>query len=294
MGFETAHVAMCTDGKLVEYVEVLLRSITKNTSVQVCAHIVVDIPETRYRLQRQLSHLLEEQINLSCDFVTFGGFDEGFLESNMRVVSDHPTDHAYMQNSMNFARLYLGELLPGEDKVLYLDIDTIVQGDIWQLFRVELGDEYPMAACPNYVRPFDQEMLDLNLLASHPRYDREYHGFNAGVMLANLAYWRKSGIAAEAKNLMVAHKNSESGLFRFGTQAILNILFYQKYLHLDGAWNLLLSRWTETTKKQLESAKIIHWKGPRKPWHEQAEHKEYWERYRGSQTKHHPLDSKTP
>ncbi|WP_405688271.1 glycosyltransferase [Streptomyces sp. NBC_01387] len=66
---------------------------------------------------------------------------------------------------MNFARFFLGELLPGEDKVIYLDIDTIVQGDIWQLFRVELGDPSPG---PGARTPPRQQ-------TSHPRWNRAIH-----------------------------------------------------------------------------------------------------------------------
>ena len=47
---------------------------------------------------------------------------------------------------MTLMRLELPELLPDKDRVLWFDVDTIVQADISELFTVDLGDCYFGAA----------------------------------------------------------------------------------------------------------------------------------------------------
>lgn len=69
---------------------------------------------------------------------------------------------------MSMMRLALPELFPGYDRVLWLDVDTIVRKDIGELFKADLGNCYMMAA---------EEPM---------RSKRPFMYFNVGVMLMDL------------------------------------------------------------------------------------------------------------
>ena len=59
-------------------------------------------------------------------------------------------------------RLFLPELLPDTDKILYLDIDMIVQGDVAELYRTDLLDT-PLAARDELVSFWNIEAI-VNLI----------------------------------------------------------------------------------------------------------------------------------
>ena len=78
----------------------------------------------------------------------------------------------------------LGELLPDLDKVLYLDGDILIRGDLAEFLDVDLGDNL-LAAAPDtgvlsFPRPIHSEVAAY---------------FNSGVMLLNLAKMRAEGYA---------------------------------------------------------------------------------------------------
>ena len=43
-------------------------------------------------------------------------------------------------NMTTYFRFFIAEMFPEYDKAIYLDSDTVVQGDISELYRTELGD----------------------------------------------------------------------------------------------------------------------------------------------------------
>ena len=73
---------------------------------------------------------------------------------------------------MSLLRLVLPEILPEEDRVLWMDIDTIVEDDITELFETDLEGCY------------------VGMAEEPIRSKRPFHYYNAGVMLMDLAKLR--------------------------------------------------------------------------------------------------------
>jgi lipopolysaccharide biosynthesis glycosyltransferase len=117
------------------------------------------------------------------------------------------------------------------DKLIYLDVDTLVQADIADFWKIDLGD-YTMGAIldsgktvacewggiPNY--------KELGLTA-----DTKY--FNSGVMLINPKKWREQNIAQEVMASLSKYKEH----VRLADQYGLNVVFATKWLELDPKWN---------------------------------------------------------
>jgi lipopolysaccharide biosynthesis glycosyltransferase len=117
------------------------------------------------------------------------------------------------------------------EKLIYLDVDTLVQEDISKLWNIELGD-YNVAAVqdlgktiackwggiPNY--------KELGLLA-----DTKY--FNSGVMLFNPKKWRIEKIDEKIFEALTIHKKH----VRLPDQYGLNLIFLNRWLELDPKWN---------------------------------------------------------
>jgi len=123
-----------------------------------------------------------------------------------------------------YYRLLLSSVLEEIDKVLYLDVDTVVTGDVSPLFELEL-DDYAVAAVKDVVPCFDDHRRTLSL-----PYDKDY--FCSAVMLVNLKYWREHN--AEAALLSFAKRDRE--VFCHDQDA-LNYVFKGSWYQLPPKWN---------------------------------------------------------
>ena len=91
---------------------------------------------------------------------------------------------------MALMRVALADILPNEDKVLSMDCDTLVVGDITELWERDLGDYYFSATR----EPFKC------------RWDDVY--YNTGVCMYNLKVMREDGIPEKLYRLINSNKMS--------------------------------------------------------------------------------------
>ncbi|MEY2903864.1 MAG: hypothetical protein RLY89_2970 [Bacteroidota bacterium] len=117
------------------------------------------------------------------------------------------------------------------DRLIYLDVDTIVKADISELWNTDIGD-YILAAAqdpgknvacewggiPNY--------KELGLSA-----DTLY--FNSGVLIFKPKIWREQNIAAQVMEALVKYKKH----VRLADQYGLNVIMVNKWKQLDPKWN---------------------------------------------------------
>ena len=113
---------------------------------------------------------------------------------------------------MSMLRLALPEILPEEDRVLWLDIDTIVNADITDLFGMELDGCY-VAAAEEPIRSKDPFLY-----------------FNAGVMILDLKKLR-DGMA----DLLIRYVNRVD--LRFPDQDVINLLCQGRIKPISPYWN---------------------------------------------------------
>jgi lipopolysaccharide biosynthesis glycosyltransferase len=114
-----------------------------------------------------------------------------------------------------FTRLFSGQLLPMDiDRILYLDCDTIVSGDISELENIQFADNIAMC-----VKDCVSAMYKKNIgLSKNSPY------FNAGVILLNVEKLRKVDINNEIESYM----NKYVKLINYADQDVLNGMFNGK------------------------------------------------------------------
>lgn len=159
---------------------------------------------------------------------------------------------------MTFARLLLADVLPREmTRVLYLDSDILVLGDLGDLWTSCLGRNC-VGAVPD--DGFDTLSKRQDPKCAGMPIVKVY--FNAGVLLINLDLWRQHRIGVRATHYLTEHSDTP-----FADQDALNWL-------LDGSWKILADEWNyqrhcETTiaslKPDLRPA-IVHFVTSMKPW----------------------------
>lgn len=113
---------------------------------------------------------------------------------------------------MSLLRLALHEILPEEDRVLWLDIDTIVNADITDLMKTDLDGCY-VAAAEEPIRSKDPFLY-----------------FNAGVMILDLKKLR-DGMA----DLLIRYVNRVD--MRFPDQDVINLLCQGRIKPVSPYWN---------------------------------------------------------
>ena len=154
-------------------------------------------------------------------------------------------------NHMTFARYFIPDFVT-EDKVLYLDSDLIVTGDLTDLFELDLGENYLGAARSCFSAG---------------------SGFNAGVLLIKNKKWRAENIRQKLIDLTEKeHENVAEG-----DQSILNMMFSDSYIQIDETYNYQIGfdrgaaeqghAWI--LEKSLNPLpKILHYISQDKPWNQ--------------------------
>jgi lipopolysaccharide biosynthesis glycosyltransferase len=167
-------------------------------------------------------------------------------------VDGHVTKAAYF-------RVRIDELLPAAlQRVLYLDPDIIVTGDVTELFETDLLD-FPFGAVPDlFVEVYRREIRSKIELSEGAQY------FNSGVLLIDLPRWRSLNIGTRA--LTYCRLNRDA--ITFHDQCALNHAANGRFYVLDEKWNFQTNSVFQTeSSAQLHSAKIVHFTGELKPWH---------------------------
>ncbi len=184
-----------------------------------------------------------------------------------------------------YYRLFLPDLLEGIDKVIYIDGDTVVDGDINELWNIELNGMYCAAAA-------EMDQLWLGKKKETLGFDKSSVYFNAGVLLLDLGKLREFGLLEKSMALLrpLEEKARTNKLNWFVDQDILNYLLHEKFVllkpkfdvqdftsHALTSYNTPLEDWKEACQNPL----IIHYVSPWKPnaIQERPMRSTLWEKY---------------
>jgi lipopolysaccharide biosynthesis glycosyltransferase len=169
------------------------------------------------------------------------------LFSDIKLSIDYISIHTYY-------RFMLADLLSKSDKILYLDADILVQGDLLELWETNLEDYYAAGVADLYIDKIDYK--------KEIGFSKNDFYINAGVILFNLDAIRWDNISK--KLLSVAKELSEK--VRFQDQDILNIVFRDKIKVIPDKFNFTMDN-MQKYPNQISSAVILHYNGGGKPWH---------------------------
>lgn len=120
---------------------------------------------------------------------------------------------------------------PDVDKILYLDVDTIVNDDISKLWYTSIGD-YTIGAAQDSGKTVDcawggiPNYKELGLTA-----DTKY--FNSGVLIINPKKW----IAEDTSNQVISALSKYKEHVRLADQYGLNVVMANRWFQLDPKWN---------------------------------------------------------
>ena len=171
-----------------------------------------------------------------------------------------------VQNSMaTYYKLFFPQLVSGNvDKLLYLDTDIVVNGDLQELYATELGS-FPVAVVPERFNNVLRPELGLNKAGIY---------FNAGVQLMNVPQWNNQQITEKALAFVRDHPEA---IFWYDQDA-LNAVIRDNYVPLEMKFNVNTMDVPRTLSKAeykafVQDKVIIHYTTESKPWNALTRHR---------------------
>ena len=239
-------VFFACDDFYVKFMMVSIRSLIANSS-----------PEREYRLhilhtnitsesQAKVKTMETDNVHITfCDVSTY-----------LQKVEKKLTVRDYYSLT-TYYRIFIPEMFPQYDKVLYIDSDTILLQDVAKLYSFRLGENY-IGAVQDYLVKSTQvfgEYVENVLGISRAAY------FNAGVALINCHQFRCEKLLDRFVELLNTY-----AFVVAQDQDYLNIICQNQILWIDSAWNVQM---TEPDERSAERIGLIHYNLADKPWHNQ-------------------------
>ncbi|MBR6935864.1 MAG: 1-acyl-sn-glycerol-3-phosphate acyltransferase [Clostridia bacterium] len=232
------------DDRFVKYTIVSLESMKQHASRDFEYHVCVLHTDISERMQTVLNKLSDDNFIISfCDV----------SEYILSIAEKLPLRDYYSKTT--YFRMFIAEMFPEYDKAIYIDSDTIVQGDISELYFTDIGDSY-VGAC------HEQVMIQFDVYGTYVEKAlgiSRYNFFNAGILLINCEEFRMHFILDA-----FIHYLHMYNFVVTQDEDYLNVICKDHVCWLDQRWN---SQVLENIPFPIEEAKIIHYCLFSKPWH---------------------------
>ena len=211
-------------------------------------------------------------------------FMTDYIDGKFGAISPTRRLSRYMQ----YARLFLQDIFEDVARVLYLDADVVVLGDVTTLFEtVTFTPQNYFAAVPHF---YPAILHFGNPAKAIPEIWQFQQSFNSGVLFTDYTYWTK-----DTHRLLHHYLNWDAecnyGMLNRGDETLLNVMF-KNYLQIDRSWNCCgygNMQWlARLLKKDLQDINLIHWSGGHhKPWQSpKIVYGHIWQRYAVSVPSH--------
>lgn len=199
----------------------------------------------------------------------YSNFTLEMVKVENELLKDATSHLPYISNA-TFYRLFISELLPKYDKIIYLDCDILVLGDLKELFEYNIQNYFLAGVidweCQEELRLNKKRQKEIGI-------DLDIY-VNAGILLMNLKLIRE-------KQMVEIFKQQMKIKYSLADQDILNICFHNKILRLPFKYNLkaryyrtpkLLEKSSLFLKDRVEEScnnpLIVHFVGNKvKPWY---------------------------
>ena len=247
-------VFFSTDNNYLPYLDVAIRSLIKNASKEHNYRIVI--------LNTGLDREKMDKIKaLSSDQFIINFVDVSHAVDDIK----HQLRNVYHFGLAAYYRLFIEELFPEYDKILYLDCDIVVLGDISKLYYMDMGDN----AVAGVVEQFILHSPVFSLYTKEAVGVDSKNYINSGILLMNLAKLREMQMEKQFVELLTTYNFDVID----PDQAYINYICQGKIKYLPLEWNR-----TPLEAVECQTPNIIHYALGVKPWQKQdiflAEH--FW------------------
>ena len=244
-----------TDNGYVPFLDIAIRSLISNASRDYNYHIVVLNTGLDKSKTDKILQLQDDNFRIEFEDISYAIKD-----------IEHKLPNEQHFGLATWYRLFIQSLFPQYDKILYLDCDIVVLGDISQLYHTDLEGNYIAGVIENWI--LHSPIFSYYTSKAVGIESKEY--INAGIMVIDLAKFRENQI--EEKFVELINKYNFSVIDP--DQSYINYLCRGNIKYLPFEWNR-----TPLENVECDNPKIVHYALGFKPWHNEdmflAEH--FWE-----------------
>ncbi|KAB2033922.1 hypothetical protein ES319_D04G049400v1 [Gossypium barbadense] len=174
---------------------------------------------------------------------------------------------------LNHLRIYLPELFPNLDKVVFLDDDIVIQRDLSLLWEIDLWGKVNGAV--ETCKGEDEWVMSKHFRNyfnfSHPlvakHLDPDECAWAYGMNIFDLRTWRKTNIRETYHYWLKENLKSNLTMWKLGTLPPALIAFKGHIHPIDPSWHMLgLGYQSKTNIEKAKRAAVIHYNGQSKPW----------------------------
>ena len=241
------NILITSDSKYLKQILVLLKSIELNN---IGKHNV-------YLMYRESEKMILSGVNKDVFNINYIEVDDKYLDEYPQLEKRYPVEIYYKL----IAHLHLPKDI---DRILYLDPDIVVKGDISEFYNYDFNDNYYVAT--SHVKMACKKFNDIRLGLG-----KEIPYINVGVLLINLDALRKIDVKRDIDEFL---KNNRYKMM-LPDQDIISYLYGNKAIILDDIiYNLGEKNFRQRrlVNKNMnidfveDNVKIIHYYGRNKPW----------------------------
>jgi len=243
-------IALVINEQYAKYAAVTISSALLNSDLNTMYkfHIIMDPKDPLSESSKKKMESMKYIRNYEIDFIYFpDNSSSRFLDKNKKFTLRYP--------KLSFYRLYLHEIFPDLDKILYIDSDMLVYRDLTSLKQINL-ENYIAAAVTDLHGGYGLPPR-VTCARKIPNYYK-----NSGLILFNLKNMRKFN----ASDQMLRVLESSDCDFRFADQDLFNITFKDLIYNLPIRWNMI-SIFADTHPQF--SYFIAHHASKLKPWRDE-------------------------
>lgn len=252
-------VAFATDANYIAATMVAVKSLILHASenYDYCIYILSE-QLLKTGLQRRFVSAVNCPSNISITFISTGD------RIDKLKLSQHGPAKKVTQAT--YLRFLLADLLQETQKVLYIDVDTVILDDVAKIFLIDIDGCY-VGGVRDISQCFDTESRCRELgIPSLNQY------VNAGVLMLDLDQLRRGEHLSEKMLALAAER-----CFPYNDQDIINIVCYGRIYQLPLRCNVIVDYLENTDKipsamgmnylQETSNPIILHYAGRAKPWY---------------------------
>ena len=193
-----------------------------------------------------------------------------YLRAIVKYCSKSKGAGDFFSSAVYYYRFFIPRLFPLYDKCVYIDSDTILRGDIGELFDLDLGDKVMAAMVDPKVDVIPEFRAYVDKAVGVPY--EEYT--NSGVLVMDAKALRKLHYLSALVDII----NKYDADLVAPDQDYMNVILRGKIKFLDKRWNM------EPEVELPKDAKLVHFNLFNKPWHYKnvPQEKLFWNAARGT------------
>ncbi|OUP66020.1 hypothetical protein B5F12_00395 [Pseudoflavonifractor sp. An176] len=253
------NILISVDQRYVEKAKTTLFSLRLHTKEEITVYLI------NHSLSDESTRELGEYLKNKCDIQLY------VIDAKKTALDNFPIPNSNFSIE-TYYRILAQFMLPDSvDRVLWLDVDIIVQKDLSEFYWQDFEGKKLIVCCDR------QNMTELVFERKEALgLEKDYQYFNAGVLLINLTLLRE-GLSLED---LVKECEKYIDVLFWGDQDLLNLLYGDSTKIVDWEkYNFQINGDRHVSEEAVLKAYILHYTTGRKPWNYKylcSSSKYYW------------------